>query len=83
MYSQKRNMENITVRYMLTYLTVTVVRLMTSLELPEKTVLPSLEEALAPYTADKLTTILIVLAVSAIALVLLGMIGVVNKRRGK
>ena len=81
MYSQKRNTENITVKYILTILTVPLLTLLTMLELPERTPVPSLHEALAPYTGDVMTTILIVLAVSAIALVLLGMIGAVNRRR--
>ncbi len=67
-------------------MTVLLSRLMlaiSALALPERQVLPDAGQVLAPLTGDQLPTYLIVLAASAVVLVLLGMIGIINKKRRK
>ena len=70
-------------KYMMTVLLSRLMLAITGLALPEKLPYPNAGQALAPFTGDTLPTILIVVAASAVVLVLLGMIGAINKRRRK
>ena len=71
-------------KYMLTVLILPLLaQSLMLLPVPAAVPVPDAAQVLSPYTGDAMTTILIVMAVSVIALVLLGMLNAVNKKRKK